>query len=263
MPQPVLMPEMSGLPGIACGFFTRRGGVSEGIYASLNCGVGSKDRPEAVQENRARVARHLGARRLVSAYQVHGITAVVVDDKPTDGPIAGRPQADALVTATRGLAVGVLTADCAPILLADAHAGVVGAAHAGWRGALAGIAEAALDAMESLGAARSHIHAAVGPCIGPSAYEVGLEFEAEFLGRDPANARFFARSGAQGMLREARPSFDLPGYAAHRLREAGVAVVATADICNFTEQHEFFSYRRSQKRGETDYGRQISAIVLL
>jgi len=255
MPHPVLAPELSSLTGIAHGFFGRRGGVSEGIYASLNCGVGSKDSPKAVQENRARVARHLGARRIVSAYQVHGTTAVIVDDEP----LAERPKADALVTATRGLAIGVLTADCAPILLADTRAGVVGAAHAGWRGALAGIAEAAIDAMEGLGAARRHIHAAVGPCIGPGAYEVGPEFEAGLLKHDPANARFFARKSGGA---EARPTFNLPAYVAHRLRAAGVAMVAAAEACNYTEQVDFFSYRRSQKRGETDYGRQISAIVL-
>jgi len=255
MPPPVLIPELSALPGIAHGFFTRRGGVSEGIYASLNCGVGSKDSPEAVQENRARVAGHLGARRLVSAWQVHGTTAVVMDDNSPPG----RPKADAMVTITRGLALGVLTADCAPILLADARAGVVGAAHAGWRGALAGIAEATLEAMEDLGAVRPHIHAAVGPCIGPSVYEVSLEFEADFLKHDPANARFFAREEGNT---DARPTFDLPGYVIHRLRAAGVGVVATVDICNYTAHNDFFSYRRSQKRGEDDYGRQISAIVL-
>ncbi len=254
MVQPVLIPELSVLPGIAHGFFTRRGGVSEGVYASLNCGAGSKDSPEAVQENRARVARHLGARKLVSAYQVHGTTAVVMDD---DSP-AERPRADALVTATTGLALGVLTADCAPILLADTRARVVGAAHAGWRGAVAGIAEATLDAMEGLGAAREHVHAAVGPCIGPSVYEVGPEFEAVLLQHDPANARFFARGSA-----EARPTFDLPGYVAYRLRQAGVAMVAAAGMCNYMAHREFFSYRGSQKRGEADYGRQISAIVLI
>jgi YfiH family protein len=253
MVQPLLVPELSALPGVSHGFFTRQGGVSVGIYASLNCGAGSRDSAEAVQENRARVARRLGAHRLVSAYQVHGTSAVVMHDESP----AARPMADALVTATRGLALGVLTADCAPILLADARAGVVGAAHAGWRGALAGIAEAALDAMEGLGAERCHIHAAIGPCIGPSAYEVGPDFEAEFLKHDPASARFFARASAQ-----ARPTFDLPGYLSHRLREAGAAAVVAAGICNHTEHSEFFSYRRSQKRGEADYGRQISAIVL-
>jgi polyphenol oxidase len=256
MPQTVPIPGMPELPGIACGFFTRRGGVSKGIYASLNCGGGSKDSPEAVQENRARVARHLGAGTLVSAHQVHGATAVIVDDASAPE----RPKADALVTATRGLALGVLTADCAPILLADARAGVVGAAHAGWRGALAGIAEAALDAMEGLGAARQYIHAAVGPCIGSSVYEVSPEFEADFLKHDSTNGRFFARRA--GSL-QARPTFDLPGYVANRLRVAGIAKVTSAEVCNYTAQNDFFSYRRSQKRAEADYGRQISAIVLI
>ena len=253
MVQALAIDSLAALPGVAHGFFTRRGGVSEGIYASLNCGVGSRDRPEAVQENRARVAQHLGARQLISPHQVHGTTAVVVDGRSA----SDRPKADALVTATRGVAVGVLTADCAPILLADARAGVVAAAHAGWRGALAGIAEAALSAMEGLGAAREHIRAAVGPCIGPRVYEVGPEFEAEFLARDRASAAFFARVSP-----ERRPTFDLAGYVAHRLRQAGVASVETAGRCSFSAHEDFFSYRRSQQRAETDYGRQISAIVL-
>jgi YfiH family protein len=253
MPNAVLNDDLSAMPGLAHGFFTRRGGVSQGIYASLNCGLGSKDRPDAVRENRARVARHLGARELVTAYQVHGTAAVIVDRLPA----GERPSADALVTATRGVAVGVLTADCAPLLLADPGAGVVAAAHAGWRGALAGVAEAALGAMVSLGAARSRIHAAVGPCIGPGVYEVGPEFEGEFLERDPANARFFARAAAGR-----RSTFDLPGYVAERLRRAGIAAVSTAGICSLSVQDDFFSYRRSHMRGEADYGRQISAIVL-
>jgi hypothetical protein len=253
MPNPVLNDDLSALPGVAYGFFTRRGGVSEGIYASLNCGLGSKDSPDAVRANRARVARHLGARELVTAYQVHGTTAVIVDGLPP----GERPRADALVTATRGVAVGVLTADCAPLLLVDPAAGVVAAAHAGWRGALAGVAEAALGAMVSLGAARARIQAAVGPCIGPGAYEVGPEFEGEFLQHDPANARFFAR-GPAGR----RPTFDLPGYVAERLRGAGIAAISTAGICSLSVQNDFFSYRRARMRGEADYGRQISAIVL-
>ena len=254
MLQPLLIGELSALPGVALGFFGRRGGVSEGIYASLNCGVGSKDRPEAVRENRARIARHLGARQVVTAFQVHGTTAVVADQASAG---AERPKADALVTATPGVAVGVLTADCAPILLADAEARVVGAAHAGWRGALAGVAEAAIAAMERLGAARRRIHAAVGPCIGASVYEVGPEFEAQFLAHDPANARFFTRAASGS-----RPRFDLSGYAVQRLRQAGVAATASADTCSFSVHDEFFSYRRSQVLGEADYGRQISAIVL-
>ncbi|HEY1246013.1 MAG TPA: peptidoglycan editing factor PgeF [Hyphomicrobiaceae bacterium] len=253
MPNPVLNDDLSALPGVAHGFFTRRGGGSEGIYASLNCGLGSKDSADAVRENRARVARHLGARELVTAYQVHGTTAVIVDGLPA----GERPRADALVTATRGVAVGVLTADCAPLLLADPEAGVVAAAHAGWRGALAGVAEAALGAMLSLGAARARVHAAVGPCIGPGAYEVGPEFEGEFLEHDPDNVRFFACAAAGR-----RPTFDLPGYVAERLRRAGIAAVSTVGICSFSVQEGFFSYRRSRLRGEPDYGRQISAIVL-
>jgi polyphenol oxidase len=254
MPQPLLIDELSALPGLAHGFFTRRGGVSAGIYASLNCGIGSKDDPEAVHENRACVARHLGARWLMTAYQVHGTSAVVVDEASVGGE---RPKADALVTATRGLAIGVLTADCCPILLADAEAGVVGAAHAGWRGALAGVAEAALVAMEGLGATRRRVLAAVGPCIGASVYEVGPEFEAQFLASDPANGRFFARATPAS-----RPTFDLSGYSAQRLHQAGVAVVKTAGVCTFSAHDVYFSYRRSQSRGEADYGRQISAIVL-
>lgn len=249
----VLIDDLSSLPRLAHGFFTRHGGVSEGVYASLNCGLGSKDSPEAVRENRARVMRHLGARDVVTAYQVHSTTVVIVDGSAT----GERPRADALVTATRGVAVGVLTADCAPVLLADQAAGVVGAAHAGWRGALAGVAEAALDAMETLGASRARTHAAVGPCIGPNVYEVGPEFEAQFLEHDPSSARFFARAGAGR-----RPTFNLAGYVAERLRRAGVAAASMAGICSFSVQDDFFSYRRSQMRGEGDYGRQISAIVL-
>jgi YfiH family protein len=257
MVEPLLIDALSALPGIAHGFFTRRGGVSEGIYASLNCGVGASDSPGAVRENRARVARHLGARGLVSAYQVHGTDAVVVVGDAMAADPSQRPRADALVTATRGVAVGVLTADCAPILLADAHAGVVAAAHAGWRGALAGIADAAVSAMEGLGAARQHIHAAVGPCIGAGVYEVGPELEAAFLAQDPGNARFFLRASP-----EARPRFDLAGYVAGRLERAGVAVAAAANVCSYDAQDAYFSYRRSRQRGEPDYGRQVSAIVL-
>jgi hypothetical protein len=254
MLQPILAEEIAGLPGIAHGFFTRNGGVSQGIYASLNCGPGSGDAAAAVRENRARVASHLGASDLVSAHQVHGTTAVVVD-RPWSAD--ARPKADALVTATRGVALGVLTADCAPVLLAEPQAGVVAAVHAGWRGALAGIIEACLDAMEGLGARRRRICAAVGPCIGREAYEVGPEFEAEFRSRDAASAGFFAQDGG-----EARPRFDLSGYAVHRLRRAGVAQAGAVAACNFTLQDDFFSYRRSRIRGEADYGRQISAIVL-
>jgi YfiH family protein len=207
-----------------------------------------------VRENRARVAAHLGAGDLVSAHQVHGTTALAVE-RPWPG--GSRPQADALVTATRGLALGVLTADCAPVLLAEPEAGVVAAVHAGWRGTLAGIIEAAVDAMEGLGARRRRICAAVGPCIGLAVYQVGPEFAAEFHRRDAASAPFFAQDGP-----EARPRFDLSGYALHRLRKAGVAEAGAVAACNYTLADDFFSYRRSRVCGEADYGRQISAIVL-
>jgi polyphenol oxidase len=254
MLQPLLADRLAGLPGIAHGFFTRRGGVSQGIYASLNCGPGSGDDAGAVQENRTRVVAHLGAGDLLTAHQVHGTTALIVDGP---WPSGERPKADALVTATRGLALGVLTADCAPILLAEPRARVVAAVHAGWRGALSGIIESCLDAMEGLGARRPLIRAAVGPCIGREAYEVGPEFEAEFRARDAASAVFFVRDSA-----ETRPRFDLSGYAGDRLRRAGIAEAQTLEPCNFALQDEFFSYRRSRVRGEADYGRQISAIVL-
>jgi YfiH family protein len=254
MVQPLLANELAGLPGIAHGFFTRKGGVSQGIYASLNCGPGSGDDAAAVRENRSRVAGHLGAGDLVSAHQVHGTTALVAD-RPW--PAGGRPQADALVTATRGLALGVLTADCAPILLAEPQAGVVAAVHAGWRGALAGVIEACLDAMGRLGAERRRICAAVGPCIGRAAYEVGPEFEAEFRRRDAASGAYFVQSSA-----EERSRFDLSGYALHRLQRAGVGQAGAVAACNFALPDDFFSYRRSRICGEADYGRQISAIVL-
>ena len=174
MPKPLHAPGLSSLTGIAHGFFTRHGGVSTGIYASLNCGIGSKDEPAAIRENRARVTSHLGASNLASAYQVHGTRALVVSEP---WPVDERPKADVMVTATQGIALGVLTADCAPVLFADAQARVVAAAHAGWRGALSGIVEAAIEAMEDLGAKRERIRAVVGPCIGQGAYEVGTEFE--------------------------------------------------------------------------------------
>jgi YfiH family protein len=254
MLQPFLADELAALPGIAHGFFTRKGGVSRGIYASLNCGPGSGDEAAAVRENRARVAGHLAAGDLVTAHQVHGTSAVVVE-RPW--PAGGRPHADALVTATRGLALGVLTADCAPVLLAEPAAGVAAAVHAGWRGALAGILEAAIDAMVGLGARRPLIRAAVGPTIGRTAYEIGPEFQAEFLRRDGASSAFFEQASAA-----ARPRFDLQGYALCRLRRAGVAEAGALAICNYALRDDFFSYRRSRICGEADYGRQISAIVL-
>jgi polyphenol oxidase len=254
MPKPLLAPGLSTLTGIAHGFFTRHGGVSSGIYASLNCGIGSRDDSAAVCENRGRVTSHLGARNLASAYQVHGTTALVVS-RPW--PLDARPKADAMVTATRGIAIGVLTADCAPVLFADAQARVVAAAHAGWRGALSGIVEAAIIAMEGLGARRERIFAAVGPCIGQGAYEVGPEFKAEFLDRDRDSGGFFSPVNING-----RPRFDLSGYIVHRLQRAGVANAAALGVCTYARDEDFFSYRRTRSRQEPDYGRQISAIVL-
>jgi polyphenol oxidase len=254
MLEPLLAPNFAGLRRVAHGFFTRRGGVSQGGFASLNCGLGSKDDPAAVRENRARVAACLGSEDVVTAHQVHSASAVVIEAPWRSNE---RPRADAIVTATRGLAVAVLTADCAPVLLADAEAGVVGAAHAGWRGAIGGVLEATLAAMEGKGARRERTVAAIGPCIGQAVYEVGPEFEHEFLRHDTGNARFFTRASA-----ESRPHFDLAGYTEQRLRRAGIASVHAQYSCTYAQSDEFFSYRRSAAEKEPDYGRLISAIVL-
>jgi len=255
MPTPLTADRLAALPGIAHGFFTRHGGVSQGGYASLNCGLGSKDDPAAVRENRARVTAFLSARDLLTAYQIHSATAVIVETAWSTGE---RPRADAIVTATPGLALGVLTADCAPVLFADPEAKVVAAAHAGWRGAIGGVLEATLAAMEQLGANKERMVTAVGPCIGQPAYQVGFDFEEEFLKRDPGSVQFFVRPRADSGV---RPHFDLPGYVAHRLSRAGLAPMRVAP-CTFAQAEHFFSYRRSQARKEPDYGRQISAIVL-
>jgi hypothetical protein len=257
MPTPITAPALAALDGIAHGFFGRVGGVSEGIYAALNCGHGSADATEAVRENRDRVARHLGARpgSVVTLYQIHSATAVVVD---APLPRDALPKADALVTATPGLVIGALAADCAPVLLADPEARVVAAAHAGWRGAVAGVVEAAIAAMEGLGASRPRIRAAVGPCINQPAYEVGPEFEAQVVALDAGNARFFSRPRGP----EGRPHFDLPGYVHHRLQKAGIATAERCSPCTFANESKYFSYRRSRTRSEPDYGRQISAIVV-
>jgi YfiH family protein len=254
MPKPITAANLGSLSGIAHGFFTRHGGVSQGGYSSLNCGLGSKDHPAAVRENRARVAQSLAAASLLTAHQIHSATAVVVEAAWGTGE---RPRADAMVTRTPGIALAVLTADCAPVLFADPEARVVGAAHAGWRGAVGGILEATIAAMEGLGAERRRIEAAVGPCIGRAVYEVGPEFEQEFLQLDAGNARFFTRQAA-----DARPHFDLAGYAAERLGRAGINRVLDSASCTYAQADDFFSYRRSRALNEADYGRQISAIVL-
>ena len=235
------------------GFFTRKGGASSGIFAGLNCGHGSSDQTEAVAINRERVAAALGvpSPALIGVHQVHSADVVTVT-----GPMATSIRADALVTATPGLALTVLTADCQPVLFADAGAGVIGAAHAGWRGTLLGILEATLDAMEALGARRENTVAVIGPAISQRAYEVGPEFLDEFMGVDPGYSRFF--SGGQGD----RAHFDLPGFGLHRLREAGVGRAEWIRHCTYSDPERFYSYRRSVLRHEADYGRLISAIRL-
>lgn len=238
------------------GFFTREGGVSAGLYASLNCGYGSADDPEAVTENRRRAAARLGleADGLATVHQIHSPTCVAVEAPFAPG---AAPKADAMATRVRGLALGILTADCAPVLFADAEAGVVGAAHAGWKGAVGGVVEATVEAMVALGAGRERIAAAVGPCIARQSYEVGPEFPAPFLAAEPADADLFSPSRRAG-----HHMFDLPGYIARRLARAGVTRVATTRHDTVPEADSFFSYRRSVLRGEPDYGRQMSAIVL-
>ena len=247
--------DLLALPGISHGFFTREGGVSTGLYASLNCGVGSRDERAHVMENRARVTEALGvaADRLATPYQVHGTDAVIVETAwaPGEGP-----RADAVVTNRPGVAVGIGTADCGPILMADATAGVVGAAHAGWRGALAGVAESAIEAMVVLGARRERIVAVLGPSISQANYEVGPELVGQFTDTDPTNARFFVPSE-----RPRHSLFDLPGYTIARLKAAGVTA-ANMNLCTYADETRFYSYRRTTHRGEADYGRLISAIAM-
>jgi hypothetical protein len=235
------------------GFFTRRGGASSGIFEGLNCGGGSSDQSEIVEMNRERAARamEVAADRLVTVNQVHSAEAVILDAPPRE-----RPRADAVVTATPGLAVAVLTADCQPVLFADPAAGVVAAAHAGWRGALDGILEATVEAMEAAGARREHIRAAIGPTISQPAYEVGQEFLERFCDDDPANARFFI-NGADGKY-----LFDLPGYGLKRLRNAGIGAAEWTRHCTYSDPMRFYSYRRATHRREADYGRLLSAICL-
>ncbi len=256
MLQPIEASSLKRLPGIRHGFFTRAGGVSDGLYAALNCGPGSADDPARVVENRARVARHLGGHDgdVVTVHQIHSADAVV-----TDSPVAAadRPKADAIVTRTPGLVVGVLTADCTPVLFADPEAKVVAAAHAGWRGARSGVLEATISAMEQLGAVRSRIIAGIGPTINQTAYEVGPEFEDAILDGCPGNARFFYRE-----KHDARAHFDLPGYVEMRLAAARIGEIERQTPCTYENESLFFSFRRSQHRGEVDYGRQIAAIVV-
>jgi len=247
---------LAALPGIQHGFFTRTGGVSEGIYASLNGGIGSHDAAVRVAENRARMAAALAVRpeRLLTAYQIHSADVVTADGPWTHET---RPRADAIVTRTRGLAIGATTADCGPVLFADAQAGVIGAAHAGWRGALHGVLEATIDALETCGADRGRLVVALGPMIRQPNYEVGAEFVARFEAADAGNGLFFAASARAG-----HALFDLPGYIAARLRGCGIAHIEDVGRCTYAEPQEFFSYRASTHRGEPDYGRHVNAIAL-
>ena len=233
------------------GFFTRKGGASSGIFAGLNCGGGSSDQAEIVGINRARVAQAMESDALIGVHQVHSAQIAKITD-----PDQGGQKADGLVTNVPGLTLTILTADCQPVLFADAQAGVIGAAHAGWRGALDGVLEATVDAMVELGADRGHIRASIGPSISQRAYEVGPEFLDDFMAEDPENARFFANGQGD------RYQFDLPSFGLHRLRGAGIAEAHWTGHCTYSDPERFFSYRRSTHAGEADYGRLISAIRL-
>lgn len=249
-------PSLAALDGVRHAFFTREGGVSTGLYASLNGGIGSDDDRARVTENRARMAAALGVapEALLTAYQIHSAHAIIAERPWTHET---RPRADAIATRVPGLAIGVSTADCGPVLLADGEARVIGAAHAGWRGALDGVTDAAIAAMERLGAARERIVAAVGPMIRQPNYEVGSDLIDRFLAADPGNDRFFRTAARSG-----HALFDLAGYVAARLTRAGVARVEDLGVCTYAEPGRFFSFRRTTHRGEPDYGRHVNAIVL-
>jgi polyphenol oxidase len=254
-PSPLVHPALD-LPGVRHAFFTREGGVSGGIYASLNGGQGSADDPGCVRENRGRMAdlMNVPRERFVTCYQVHSPDVVTVKAPWTR---EAAPKADAMVTAERGLAIAVSTADCAPVLFADSPAGVIGAAHAGWKGAFSGVLEATLAAMERLGASRSRTVAVLGPTISPAHYEVGPEFVERFISADKSNGAFFTASERQG-----HSMFDLPAYIAARLDDAGIGGFHDMALCTYGDEGRFFSYRRSTHRGEPDYGRLLHAIAL-
>ncbi|WP_112662688.1 peptidoglycan editing factor PgeF [Microvirga flavescens] len=248
-------PELASYPNIKHAFFTRQGGVSQGIYASLNGGLGSSDDPANIAENRRRMAADLDVgSALLSLYQVHSADVVTVE-----GPWTGeRPKADAMVTNVPGLALGISTADCGPVLFCDPETGVIGAAHAGWKGALTGVLEATIGAMENLGADRESIVAVLGPTISQAAYEVGADFVERFAEHDADNRRFFVPS-----IREGHAQFDLPAYIGARLEAAGIGEFADLGLCTYSDEGRFYSYRRTTHRKEPDYGRLISAITLL
>jgi YfiH family protein len=253
----ILAPTLSGLQTIRHAFFTREGGVSDGIYRSLNGGIGSRDAPEKVRENRARMAAALGVAptHLVTCYQIHSPNVVVATEPWTR---ENSPRADAILTKVPGLAIGVSTADCGPVLFADAEAHVIGAAHAGWKGALTGVLEATVAAMEKLGATRSRIRAAIGPLIRQPNYEVGPEFVDRFKAVDAAYGKFFKPA-----VREGHAMFDLPGYIRFRLERTEIQSVEDLALCTYAEPARFFSYRRTTHLGEPDYGRHVNAIALV
>ena len=243
-----------GLAPFRHGFFTRKGGASSGVFEGLNCGHGSSDQGAAVSVNRSRVAQALGLtpEALISVHQVHSPDVVTVTE-----PLSDKPKADAMVTNTAGLGLAILTADCEPVLFADHKAGVIGAAHAGWKGAQGGVLEATVDAMEALGATAANITAVIGPCISQRAYEVGEEFFEQFLQENPDNSRYFANGGNDGKYQ-----FDLPSYGLERLRARGVGNASWTRHCTYEDEARFYSYRRTTHRAEKDYGRLISVIRL-
>ena len=252
-------PLLSAVPGLRHAFFTREGGVSSGIYGSLNAGIGSQDDPASVTENRRRMAEQMGVspQHFLTVHQTHSPDVIVATQPWQDGSQNGsRPRADAIVTRTEGLAIGATAADCGPILLVDASARVIGAAHAGWKGALTGILEAAIAAMEKLGAERGRTIAAIGPLIRQPSYEVGSEFVERFIEADAENALFFLPS-----VRNGHSMFDLAGYIRRRLEVAEILVIDDIGADTYADEN-FFSYRRSVHRNEPDYGRHVHAIVL-
>jgi len=248
--------NLKDLPGIRHGFMTRHGGVSDGLYRSLNCGLGSKDDHAAVVENRARALRNAGLKpdSLATAYQVHSARVAVVED---NWPKDDRPEVDGLVTKTKGVSLGILTADCVPVLFADPESGIIGAAHAGWKGAVTGVLPETVETMVKLGAQRACIQAGVGPAIAQKSYEVGPEFPNAFLERDPANGRYFTTS-----TRCRHFMFDLVGFVRDELEGLGLGAVTVAGNDTCAEADDFFSYRRTTHAKEPDYGRQISIIGL-
>ncbi len=254
--QPIESPALAGLEGFRHAFFTRAGGVSGGLYATLNTGLGSGDHRENVLANRARACAYLGLEpdALATPYQIHSATAVHVGEP---WPPGQGPRADAVVTDRPGIAVGVGTADCGPVLFAEPQAGIAAAAHAGWKGALTGILDATIDLMEDLGADRRQIVAVLGPTISASAYEVGQEFVDRFIAENAGNQRFFTAADRAG-----HAMFDLPAYILHRLADAGIRSAEALNLCTYSDSARFFSYRRTTHKAEPDYGRLLSAIVI-